>query len=135
MGALKQWSMPLPRRVSLAIQIVEPTTIPKTVGVVNPELITINIERHRIGGVRLQLDCVRSRVGRGVHNLHRPFERLVVVARHLGDHHRRFVRTDNMITDLNAFRYHRVTRGFCETCPLIRASSGCLERTARTSSV
>ena len=47
------------------------------------------VERHRVGGIGLQLERVRAGRGGGIDDRQRALERLVVVAGHLGDDERR----------------------------------------------
>src|SRR5580704_6015582 len=85
--------LPVPRRVGLAVEIVERLAIPKRSLAVTKER-RVASDGDRIGGVRLQLHRVGPGVFRNSNELFRFFEPLVVVGRDFGNDVRRLPRAD-----------------------------------------
>ena len=101
--------MPVPRRVGHLVQLVQRLALPQRRFVLDGELGVRAVQGHGVGGEGLQLDRVRTRLGRGIHQGQRPIERLVVVARHLGNDERATVVANLQMVQLN----HGAGSGVC----------------------
>ena len=100
-GALHDGCVPFPGCVGLLVELVELATGPQALGVVDHEAGPAQVQRHGVGRVGLQLDGVRPVRGGGVHDGQRALQRLVVVARHLGDQVGAVAGADVTVEDLH----------------------------------
>src|SRR5690606_7561702 len=98
--------VPLPWRLCLPVQLVERPACPETLRVADMELALVEVERHRVGGVSLDLEAVRARLRRRLDDLERAREGLVVIARHLGDDKRRVRSADGPIAESHGRFFH-----------------------------
>jgi hypothetical protein len=92
--ALHDGFVPVPGRVCLLVQLVELAAGPQALVVFDDEAAGAHVERHRVGGVGLQLDRVGAGGRGGVDDGECALKRLVVVARHLGTEVGALVRPD-----------------------------------------
>jgi regulator of RNase E activity RraA len=72
---------------------------PGDVIVGDAEGVVVDVQRHRVGGVGLDLQRMRAGIGRGVDDGQRTLERLVVVARHLGNDEGAVAGADGTVAD------------------------------------
>ena len=86
--------VPLPRRVRLLVQVVQAAARPGARRVGDDELAVPDVERHRVGGVCLDLQCVGAARGGRIDDRQGTIERAVVVAGELGDDERWCVRSN-----------------------------------------
>ena len=82
---LHDGGVPFPGGMRCRVECVQRLATPERARVLDRKFSARQVERHGVGGVGLQLECVRPRVGGGVDNRQRAIERLVMVARHLRD--------------------------------------------------
>ena len=100
-GALHDRAVPLPGGVGLLVEVVQVLAGPEGIGIADLKAPAAHVERHRVGGVGLQLDRVGSRLGCSLHDRQGPLQALVVVAAHLGDHKGGMVWADGAAGDFD----------------------------------
>ncbi|MNV54032.1 hypothetical protein D3C71_1462030 [compost metagenome] len=83
--ALHDGRMPFPRRVGLAVQVMQVAAFPQAPLVGNSESTFPDIECDGVGGIGLQLDRVCARVRCRIDKFKRTIKRLIMIARHLGN--------------------------------------------------
>ena len=98
-GQVEDGSVPLPRRVRLLVEVVQPAIRPELVPRGDPERRPVGVDGDRVGRVGLELDRVGTGLGHRPDDGQRRCQVTVVVARHLGDDERRLVGTDRATTD------------------------------------
>ena len=89
---LQKIGVPFPRRVGLAIEVIERTALALPIHL---EGCGVGVDGYRIRRVRLKFDRIRTRVGRGVDNFERAFDVAVVIAREFGDDEDRIAPSDD----------------------------------------
>src|SRR4029453_12682634 len=77
--------MPLPRSIGLGIQSIERLACPRAIRVADVKVALIQIDRHRIWRVSLNLEGMRAGTRCCLDGLKGGSQRLVVVAGHLRD--------------------------------------------------
>ena len=87
--------------MGLLVEVVQVLAGPEGIGIADLEAAAANVERHRVGGIGLQLDRVGPRLGRCLHDRQGPLQALVVVAAHLGDHKGGMVWADGAAGDFD----------------------------------
>src|SRR5205807_5828989 len=80
--------------------LVEVLAFPKTLFVRDDELSPADIKGNRIGRIGLQLDGMRACPRSGSDDCQRALQRLIMVARHLGDDERRNADPDRALRNL-----------------------------------
>ncbi|MNN52007.1 hypothetical protein D3C81_1666770 [compost metagenome] len=94
--------MPFPGRVGLFVQRVQRSTGPQAVRVLDEKRALGQVQGHGVGGVGLQLQRMGTGLGRGLDDLQRHVQGLVMVAAHLGNDERRRIGTDQALANLEA---------------------------------
>jgi hypothetical protein len=112
-GATEDRFMPLPGSVGLLVEPVEGLPFPEAVGIADEELALVEIEGHGVGRVSLNLESVRARAGGGIHDAQRALQRVVVIARHLGDHERNRFAANDSFSDLHVHPQQPVYARHC----------------------
>ncbi|GAA6616189.1 hypothetical protein NUACC26_019890 [Scytonema sp. NUACC26] len=102
---LEDRRVPVPGRMGFLVELVERSSLPKAVGIVDEELIAGEIQRHRIGCIGLQLERMRARLRRRIDDRQRAVERLIVIAGHLRNDERPVRTADRTALDHDGFTH------------------------------
>jgi hypothetical protein len=105
-GTLHNRRVPLPRGMRFGVELIELATVPQTLGIIDDKARRAQIERHRVGGIGLEFDRIRTRSRSGINNRESSVERLIVVAGHFGNQIRLFTRPNRAITNPKPCRLH-----------------------------
>src|ERR1700733_8223304 len=115
--------MPFPRRVRLVVEVPQRAALPWTVG--DRERAVANLERHRGGRERLQLERVAAGIGGSIDDRVCALEAAEVVRRELGDDERRMIGADECAADRDRPRHWTTNswKNIRRTLPLPTMSS------------
>ena len=93
--------MPFPWSVRFSIKLIERSACPEAGAIANMEFPLVQINRHCVWRIGLELHSMCTRPSGSRYDRQGPFERLVVVAGHLGHNKRRLASADFSICNGN----------------------------------
>src|SRR6187397_803744 len=103
---LEQRRVPFPRRLCLAVELVQTPSVPQAA--LDPKARPVMVERDRVRGISLQLNRVGTGLLCSLDETQRTAEIAIVVAGKLGNHIRRMARTDRAPVNLELAHHHVV---------------------------
>ena len=101
-GMIQDRPVPLSGGVGLPVKIMQVLTSPKRIRIIDLMNYHHARQRHRVGGMGLQLESMSAGLGSRIHDCQGTNGALVVDVAHLGDHQWWLIRADAFVGDVDS---------------------------------